>query len=42
VMTATRVGRPLTECGLDLAQNAEQHMRSRVLLAQRFAPELLA
>lgn len=42
VMTATRVGRPLTECGLDLELNAEQHMRTRVQLAQRFDDDLLA
>ncbi|PZP98318.1 MAG: error-prone DNA polymerase [Variovorax paradoxus] len=42
VMTATRVGRPLTECGLDLALNSEQHMRSRVQLAQRFSHAALA
>jgi error-prone DNA polymerase len=42
VMTATRVGRPLTDCGLDLQLNSEQHMRSRLLLAQRFADDLLA
>lgn len=30
VMTATRVCRPLTECGLHLKVNSEQHMRSRV------------
>ncbi|WP_076999167.1 error-prone DNA polymerase [Variovorax sp. KK3] len=42
VMTATRVGRPLTACGLDLELNSEQHMRSRVQLAQRFPEALLA
>lgn len=42
VMTATRVGRPLTECGLDLELNSEQHMRTRVQLAQRFDDDLLA
>lgn len=42
IMTATRVGRPLTECGLDLELNSEQHMRSRVQLAQRFSDALLA
>ena len=42
VMAATRVGRPLTDCGLDLEQNAEQHLRSRLLLAQRFPADLLA
>lgn len=41
VMTAARVGRPLTDCGLDLELNSEQHMRSRVLLAQRFPEDLL-
>jgi error-prone DNA polymerase len=42
VMTATRVGRPLTDCGLDLELNSEQHMRTRVQLAQRFPDDLLA
>jgi error-prone DNA polymerase len=44
VMTATRVGRPLTECGLDLQPNAEQHLRSRVRLAKtyRHDAELMA
>jgi error-prone DNA polymerase len=41
VMAATRVGRPLTDCGLDLAFNSEQHMRGRVQLAQRFPQALL-
>lgn len=41
VMTASRVGRPLTECGSDLQVNAEQHLRTRVRLAQRFPEELL-
>jgi error-prone DNA polymerase len=34
VMTATRLGRPLTDCGLDLQPNAEQHLRTRLRLAQ--------
>jgi error-prone DNA polymerase len=42
VLTATRVGQPLTACGWALAPNAEQHLRSRLRLAQTFAPELLA
>lgn len=42
VMTATRVGKPLTECGLDLQTNAEQHLRTRLRLSQRFPAELLA
>ncbi|HKW83986.1 MAG TPA: PHP domain-containing protein, partial [Burkholderiaceae bacterium] len=42
VMTSTRVGKPLTECGLDLQTNAEQHLRTRLRLSQRFPAELLA
>jgi len=42
VLTATRVGRPLTECGLALQPNAERHLRTRVRLAQTYPPELLA
>ncbi|TPQ31086.1 error-prone DNA polymerase [Cupriavidus pinatubonensis] len=33
VLTAIRVGRPVPECGYDLAPNAEQHLRSRLRLA---------
>jgi error-prone DNA polymerase len=36
VMTATRLGRPLTDCGLDLQPNAEQHLRTRLRLAQTY------
>lgn len=42
VLTATRVGRPLADCGFALTPNAEQHLRTRVRLAQCFAPDLLA
>ena len=42
VLTATRLGRPLTECGLDLQPNAERHLRTRVRLAQTYPAELLA
>ncbi|MES2886842.1 MAG: error-prone DNA polymerase [Pseudomonadota bacterium] len=42
VLTAIRVGRPLTECGWHLQPNAERHLRSRVRLAQRYPAELLA
>ena len=42
VMTAIRVGKPLTACGLDLQPNAERHLRSRLRLAQVFPPALLA
>ena len=42
VLTATRIGRPLTECGHALAPNAEQRLRSRLALAQRYPEALLA
>lgn len=42
VLTATRIGRPLTECGYALLRSAERHLRSRLRLAQTFPPELLA
>jgi error-prone DNA polymerase len=41
VMTATRLGKSLTECGLDLQPNAERHLRTRLRLAQTFPRELL-
>lgn len=37
VMTATRLGRPLIECGTELAANAERHLRSRLSLSNRYA-----
>lgn len=42
VLTATRIGRPLTACGYALTPNAEQHLRTRLRLAQCFPPDLLA
>ena len=42
VMTATRLGRPVADCGFDLQPNAERHLRSRQRLAQVYPPELLA
>ncbi len=42
VMTATRIGRPVAECGFDLQPNAERHLRSRLRLAQVYPPQLLA
>ncbi|MGC4365414.1 error-prone DNA polymerase [Hydrogenophaga sp. R2] len=42
VMTATRLGRPLSECGLALQPNAERHLRSRLVLGRCFPPDLLA
>ena len=41
VLTAIRVGKPLTACGLDLQANAERHLRSRLRLAQIFPQALL-
>ncbi|ANB77321.1 error-prone DNA polymerase [Paraburkholderia phytofirmans OLGA172] len=41
-MTAIRVGRPVHECGYDLAPNAEQHLRSRLRLANLYPGEALA
>jgi error-prone DNA polymerase len=42
VLTAIRVGRPLTECGWALQANAERHLRTRLRLAQIYPPDLLA
>jgi error-prone DNA polymerase len=41
-LTAIRIGKSIAECGYDLAQNAEQHLRSRVRLANIYPPEALA
>ncbi len=41
VMTATRLGRTVAECGFDLQPNAERHLRSRYRLAQLYPPELM-
>ncbi len=41
VLTATRVGKPLTECGSELQPNAERHLRTKLRLAQLYPPELL-
>ncbi len=42
VLTATRVGKPLTECGHALQRSAELHLRTHLRLAQTFPAELLA
>lgn len=42
VLTATRLSKPLTECGHALQRSAEQHLRTRLRLAQTFPAELLA
>ena len=41
VITAVRVGKPLTECGYALQPNAERHLRTRLRLAQLYPPELM-
>ncbi|CAE6695977.1 error-prone DNA polymerase [Paraburkholderia domus] len=40
-MTAIRVGKSVHECGYDLAPNAEQHLRSRLRLANLYPDEAL-
>ncbi|HYD79206.1 MAG TPA: error-prone DNA polymerase [Paucimonas sp.] len=40
-LTAIRLGMPIAECGYGLAQNAEQHLRSRVRLANIYPREAL-
>lgn len=42
VLTATRLGKPLTECGVELQRSAERHLRSRLRLGQTFPATLLA
>ncbi|SAI74614.1 DNA polymerase III subunit alpha [Bordetella ansorpii] len=41
-LAAIRLGRPVAECGYDLAANAERHLRSRLRLANQYPPEALA
>jgi error-prone DNA polymerase len=41
VLTATRLGRPLTLCGRALQPNAERHLRSRLRLVATYPPDLL-
>jgi error-prone DNA polymerase len=42
VMTATRVGKSLSECGRELDRNAERHLRTRGRLARTFPEDLMA
>ncbi|MDD5030605.1 MAG: error-prone DNA polymerase [Rhodoferax sp.] len=42
VLTAVRLGQPLSACGFALQSNAEAHLRSCARLAQIYQPELLA
>jgi error-prone DNA polymerase len=41
VLTATRIGQPLTACGYALAPNAEQRLRSRLALARIYPEDLM-
>jgi len=41
-LTAIRLKTPLADCGFSLLRNAEQHLRSRLRLAQLYRPEWLA
>ncbi|MBS0445633.1 MAG: error-prone DNA polymerase [Proteobacteria bacterium] len=41
VLAATRLKRPVAECGLELAPNAEQHLRTRARLGRLYEPEWL-
>jgi len=41
-LSAIRIGKPVAECGYQLAQNAEQHLRSRVRLANIYPRAALA
>ena len=40
-LTAIRVGKPVAQCGYALFPNAEQHLRSRLRLANIYPPETL-
>lgn len=40
-LTAVRLGKSVAECGLELQPNAEQHLRSRLRLAQIYPAQLL-
>tara|TARA_R110001599_G_scaffold64023_1_gene178376 strand:- start:78666 stop:81827 length:3162 start_codon:yes stop_codon:yes gene_type:complete len=40
-LTAVRLGKSLAECGMELQPNAEQHLRSRMRLAQIYSSDLL-
>jgi error-prone DNA polymerase len=42
VLTATRIGKPLTECGFALEPSAEQRLRLRSTLGNLYPPGLLA
>ncbi|MGH6612396.1 MAG: error-prone DNA polymerase, partial [Burkholderiaceae bacterium] len=41
IQVATRLGKPISECGFSLASNAEQYLRPRVRLGQLYTDEWL-
>ncbi len=41
VITAVRLGKTVPECGFALSGNAEQHLRTRMRLANLYPPEAL-
>jgi len=42
VMTATKLHKPVSECGAGLQQNAERHLRSRLRLSYIYPEDLIA
>ena len=42
VLSAIQIGKPVAQCGRGLFVNAEQHLRSRLRLANLYPPETLA
>ena len=42
VMTAIRMGQPVSECGFELQPNAEAHLRPRLRLASLYPAQLMA
>ena len=41
ILAAIRLRKTISECGYDLASNAEQHLRTRLRLSNLYEPELL-
>jgi error-prone DNA polymerase len=41
ILAAIRLRKTISECGYDLASNAEQHLRTRLRLSNLYQPELL-
>ena len=42
VLTAIRLGQPVSECGFALEQNGERHLRVRETIATLYPPEMIA